>query len=208
MVGLLVSHTFESVEFLDLSLLLSSVAMADSDIHTILQGTTVNAAHCNTTRIRAVIQRGDEKLRCTLQLFRSRNDLYNLIEQIVDVVGRSLPVFSHPAILGRAIDYREIELFLSSVEVAHQVEHHLVNFLRTAVRLIHLINYNDRLQTQLQSLLQHKTSLRHRTLESVDKKQTAVRHIEYTLYLATKIRVTRGIEDIDFSTFPINRHIL
>lgn len=56
MIGLLVAHTLEGVELLDLGLLLGSVAVADGNIHSILQCTAVYTANGDTTSIRAVIE--------------------------------------------------------------------------------------------------------------------------------------------------------
>ena len=208
MISLLVTHTLECMKFLNLGLLLCTITMADCYIHGILQSTTMNTTYGDTTCIRAVVERSNKELRSTLQLLRSRDNLYNLVEQIVDVVCRIVVILSHPTILGRTIYYREIKLILSSIKVAHEIEYHLINFLWTAVRLIHLINNNDRLQTELQSFLQHETGLRHRTLESVNKQETTVCHIEHALHLTTEVGVSRSIEDIDFNTFPIDRYIL
>ena len=208
MVCLLMTHTLEGMEFLDLGLLLATVTMADSYVHTILQSTTVYTTYGDTTGVRAIIKRCDQELRSTLQLLRSRDNLHNLVEQIVNVICWLVVVIAHPAILCRTVNYSEVKLFLSSIEVAHQVEHHFVHLFRATVRLIYLINYNDRLQSELQSLLQHETSLRHRTLESIDEEEASVCHVEHALHLTTEVRVSWSIENINLCTFPIDRHIL
>ena len=56
MIGLLMTHTLEGVELLDLGLLLGSVAVTDSNVHAVLQCTTVNTTYGDTTCIRAVIE--------------------------------------------------------------------------------------------------------------------------------------------------------
>ena len=117
-------------------------------------------------------------------------------------------VLAHPAVLGRTVNYREVELVFCSIEVAHQVEHHLVHLFRATVRLIYLINNDDRLQSELQCLLEHETGLRHRTLESIDEEEASICHVEHALNLTTEVRVSRSIEDINLSTFPIDRYIL
>ena len=55
--------------------------------------------------------------------------------------------------------------------------------------------------------MQHETRLWHRTLEGIDEQQTAVGHVEHTLHLTTKIRVTRGVENIDLHSFPSDGHV-
>ena len=208
MVSLLVPHTLECMQLLNLRLLRRAVTMADSNIHTILERTAVYTSHGYAARVGAIVQGSDEKLGRTLQLLGSRNNLYYLVKQIVNIIRRALPVLCHPSVLGRTVDNGEIELFFRSVEVAHQVEHHFIHLLGTAVRLIHLVNYHDRFEPQLQSLLQDKARLRHRAFESIYEKEASVCHIEHTLHLTTEVGVTRSIENINLGSFPVDRHIL
>ena len=208
LVSALVTHTIKGVELLNLGLLHRTIAMGNGDLHTVLEGAAMYATHGDTACVRAIVERGDQHLRGTLELLRSRNHLYNLIKKIGNVSGGVVVVLTHPSVLGRAIDNGEVELVLGSIQREHQVEYHLVDLLRTAVGLIYLINYHDRLQANLECLLQHETGLRHGALKSVDEQQTAVGHIKYTLYLATEVAMSRSIDDIDFGAFPIDRNVL
>ena len=70
--------------------------------------------------------------------------------------------------------------------------------------LVHLVHHNDGLKTDLQRLLQHETCLGHRSLKSVDEQNASVGHVEHTLYLATEIGVSRGVDNIDFCSFPVD----
>ena len=56
MIGLLMAHTLEGVEFLNLGLLLSTIAVADSNVHAVLQCTTVYTTYSDTTCIRTVVE--------------------------------------------------------------------------------------------------------------------------------------------------------
>ena len=74
-----------------------------------------------------------------------------------------------------SLDLRnEVELFFGGSEGEHQVEHLLVDFLGTAVRLVYLIDDDDRLLTQRQRFLKHEPRLRHRAFERVHEQQHAV----------------------------------
>ena len=130
------------------------------------------------------------------------------VKQRHDVVSGLLPVGRHPAVLGGAENRGEIELFLSSVEVEHQVEHHLLHLVGTAVGLVDLVDHHHRLQSDLDSLLEHEAGLGHRSLESVDKEQTAVGHIEHTLHLAAEVGVSRSVYYINFSIFVVDGYVL
>ena len=76
----------------------------------------MNTAYGNTALIAGVVQRCDQHLGRALYLLRSRNHLHNLIQQIGDVICRLLPVLTHPAVLGRTIDHREVQLILSGIQ--------------------------------------------------------------------------------------------
>jgi len=148
-IGLLVTHTLEGVQLLDFCLLLRAIAVADGDVHAIANRTSVDTSHSNTSCVAGVIQRRDEHLRRTLKDAGSWNNFQNLVEQIIDIVRRSFEIWTHPAILGRTIDDGEVQLILCRIEVAHQVEDHLIDFLRAAVGLVHLVDHHDGLQTYL-----------------------------------------------------------
>ena len=202
-----VSHTLKGVQLLNLSLLHGAIAVCNGYLHAILQGATVYTTYGDTTLIARIVERCDEHLRCSLLLLWGGDHLYDFIKQISDIVGRFLPVLTHPAVLSRTINHGEIQLLLGGIEREHQIEYHLVNLLRAAVRLIHLVNYNDRLQADFECLLQHETCLRHRTFEGINQQQAAIGHVEHTLYLATEIRVSWSVDDIDFNAFPIDTDV-
>ena len=191
-----------------LGALLAAVAMDDGNVHAFAQSATVHTAYGNTAGIVGVVQAGNEHLRRTLQLMGSRYMLQNLVKEVGDILGGSTPVLAHPVVLCRTIDHGEVQLLLRSIEVAHQVEYHFVNLLGTAIGLVHLINHHKGFQTYLQCLLQHKTCLWHGTLKGVHQKDTSVCHVQYALHLATKIGVTRGVDDINFCVAIHDGHVL
>ena len=203
-VGLHVSHALKGMEFFDFGSFRRTVAMGNGYIHAIGERTAMNTSHGDTTGIAAIVETRDEHLRCSLQLFWGRNHLDDFVQQIGDVVGRSIVVLAHPSVLGRTVDHGEIQLVLGGVEREHQVEHHFIHFLRTAVGFVHLIHHDYGLQTNLQSLLQHEASLRHGTFEGINKQQTSVCHIEHTLHFSTEVRVSRSVDDINLHSLIID----
>ena len=166
------------------------------------------AAHSNTPGIRRIIQRSNQHLRCTLQLFGGRNILQDTVQKRINVISRLLPVGTHPIILGRTVDNGEIQLVLGCIQAEHQVEHHLVHFFGTAIWLIHLIHNNDRFQTNLQSFLQYKPCLRHRTFESIHKQNASIRHIQYTFHFTSEVTVSRSINNVNLGVFVVDRNVL
>jgi hypothetical protein len=78
---------------------------------------------------------------------------YNLARLMMLSVGLRQSV-AHPAILCRTVDGREVQLVVGSIQIEHQLEHHVANFFGTAIGLVYLIDDNDRFQSNLQSFLQ------------------------------------------------------
>ena len=203
-----VSHALERVQFLDFRLFARAVAVDDGHRHAAAQRAAVYASHGDAARIGRVVERGNEHLGRTLQLLGCRNHLQDLVEQVGDVRGRSLPVLAHPALLGRTIDDGEVQLVLRGVEVIHQVEHHFVHLLGAAVRFVHLVHHDDGLQTDFQCFLQDEARLRHRTLEGIDEQDAAVGHVEHALHLAAEVGVSRSVDHIDLYSLIIDADIL
>ena len=51
--------------------------------------------------------------------------------------------------------------------------------------------------SQLQGLAQHEAGLGHGPFEGVHQQNHAVHHLEHALHLAAKVRVARGVDDVD-----------
>ena len=99
-------------------------------------------------------------------------------------------------------------MVFGGIEREHQVEHHFVHLLGTAVRLVHLVDHHYRFQSDFQCLLQHETCLGHGTFESIDQKDATVCHIQHTFHLAAEVGVSRRVNDINLCTLIIDRDVL
>ena len=176
-IGLLTSHSLESMHLLDFYFFGSAVAVSDCHIHAFGNRTSVNATYGNATRIIGIVERSDEHLRRTFQLLWRGNDFHNFVKQIVDVFRRRIVVLSHPSVFGRAIYNGEIQLIFCCAKVAHEVEYHFVHFLGATVGFIYLVDHHDGLEANLESLLQNETCLRHGAFKGIYKQNTAVCHI-------------------------------
>ena len=110
----------------------------------------------------------------------------------------------HPALLGRAVENREVELLLGRIERGEQVEHFVGDFGGTGVGPVDLVDDDDRLKPDLESLGDHEFGLRQRAFGGVDQNQRAVDHVEDALDLAAEIGVAGGIDDVDPDVLPQN----
>ena len=205
---LLSAHTREGVELLYLRLFHLSATMGNGDVHALLQRATMHAAHRYATCIVAVVETRDEHLRRAFEYLGSGDVLEDAVEQIGDVCCRLLPVLGHPALLCRAVDNGEVELILRCIEVAHEVEHHLIHLFGAAVGLIDFVDDDDRLQANLQGFLQHEARLRHRSFEGIDEQQAAVGHVQDALHLAAEVRVARRVDDVYLRVLVVDADVL
>ena len=55
--------------------------------------------------------------------------------------------------------------------------------------------------------MQHKPSLRHRPLECIHQQEASIGHIEHALHFTAEVGVSRGIDDIDFTTLIANTDV-
>src|SRR5699024_6612592 len=80
-------------------------------------------------------------------------------------------------------------------------------FLVSCIRTVGLVDNDDDLVAQSQSLGQNKAGLWHWSLEGIDQQDNAVYHLEDTLYLAAEVCVSRGVDDVDFGAFVVDGSI-
>ncbi len=130
----------------------------------------------------------------------------NQIEQrLHTVVVRAFQRGGHPALLGRTVQNREIELFVGGVEGCEQVEHFVDHLDRTRVRTVDFVDDDDGLEAHAQRLGHHEFGLRQRAFGGVNQHQSAVDHIQNALDLAAEIGMARRIDDVDARAFPFDR---
>ena len=131
--------------------------------------------------------------------------LQHEIEQRRHVLLRALGRSRHPALLGRAVKDRKVELLVGGVERGEEVEHLVDDLARPRVGLVDLVDADDRLEADLQRLADHEFGLRHRPLGGVDQHDRAVDHRQDALDLAAEIGVARRVDDIDPHIPPHDR---
>ena len=73
------------------------------------------------------------------------------------------------------------------------------------IRPVDLVDGDDRLEADLERLLQHEFRLRHRPFGGIDEEHGAIDHIEDALDLTAEIGMARRIDDIDAGVLPDER---
>ncbi len=119
------------------------------------------------------------------------------LEQGRQVLLRVLHVGHRPALLGRGVDVREVELFVGGADGGEQVEGLVVDLVGVGVGPVDLVEHQDRPQAQLQGLAEDELGLRHDAFLGVDQQQAAVDHAEDPLDLAAEVCVSGGVDDVD-----------
>ena len=76
------------------------------------------------------------------------------------------------------------------------------------VGTINFVDDDDRFQPRLKCFAQDEASLWHWAFSSINEQQGSVCHLEDTFDLATKIRVTWCVDDVDLHAFIRKRNVL
>ncbi len=118
---------------------------------------------------------------------------------------RSLQAGRHPALLGRAVENREVELLVGGIERGEKIKHLIDHLGGARVSTVDLVDDHDGLEAHLERLRHDELGLRQRTLGGIDKHQCAIDHIENAFDLAAEIGVARRIDDVDAGAVPDNR---
>ena len=121
------------------------------------------------------------------------------------LVLRTLRIVGHPALLGRTVDDREIELLVGRVERGEKVEHFVDDLARAGIVLVDLVDADDRPQPDLQRLADDEFGLRHRPFGGIDEDDRAIDHRQDALDLAAEIGVAGRVDDIDPRVLPDDR---
>ena len=111
-----------------------------------------------------------------------------------------------PFLCARVNDW-EIELLVGCLQLNKKIENHIDDSMRPRIFPVDLVDDNDRLQFVLERLAQNETGLRLRSVVGIDDQKHAVHHFHDALDFASKIRVPRGVDDVDPIPVPVKSRI-
>ena len=150
-------------------------------------------------------QRADHAERAFLDLGLRHMGEDEIVHRREAVILRTFRRMGHPALLARAVEDREVELLVGGVERGEEVEDLVDDLGGAGVRLVDLVDRDDRLEAELQRLGDHELGLRHRALGRIDQHDGRVDHVQDALDLAAEIGVAWGIDDVDARILPDDR---
>ena len=109
------------------------------------------------------VEQGHEKLERRIPVDFGRRHMGNDgFEHRRQVTRPRIGVERGIAIPARGKEHREIELLIRRIEADEQVEYFVEHFLDALVRPVHLVDDDDRTQSERQRLAGHELGLRHR----------------------------------------------
>ena len=201
---------FNGVERNDLGVIRlgRTVIVADRDLLANLHRAALDAADADAANILVVVDRGNQHLGRAFGVdLRRRDVLQNLLKQRGQVGALGVRGHGCGARAARAIHDRAVQLLVRCVEVQKKLKHLIADLAQTGIRTVDLVDRNDDLMAKLQRFLEDETGLGHRAFRCVDQQHNAVHHLEDTLDLAGKVRVARGIDDVDFDALVMYRSV-
>ena len=155
------------------------------------------------------LERRDHHLQRAVRIaVRSRDFLDNRLHQRLEVRAVIVHAVLRNTVASRRVDDREVELIVIVIEFHEELEDLIVDIVHALVRLIDLVDDDNRLQLLLQGLAQDVLRLRHRAFECIDEQENAVDHVEDTLDLAAEVSVARSVDDVDLDAVVHDGRVL
>ena len=174
-----------------------------------LDASALDTSDSDASNVVVVVYGRNKVLHGTLVLgFGCGHIAQYLVEQGSKVGAGNVGIHRSRAVAPRAVEYRAVELFVGSVKIHEKLKHLVAYLVKTGVGTVYLVYYDDYLVTELKSLLQYKTRLRHGTLGGVNEEYNAVDHFEHALDLAAEIGVSGGVDYVYLYVFVFNGSIL
>ena len=185
------------------------IAINEHDILVRASRAAADAADSDAADEGICLERRDHHLQRAVRVaVRSRDLFDDRLHQRLEVRALIFHVVLRDAVAGRRVDDREVELIVIGIEFHEELEDFVVDIVHALVRLIDLIDDDDRLELLLQSLAQDVLRLRHRAFEGIDEQENAVDHVEDTLDLAAEVRMARGVDDVDLDAVVHDGRVL
>ena len=203
------AKALEGKQLRDSCLLDAAIELADRDRIADLDPAVEDAPDRNTPQVVARIEVGHEHLERSLAVpARWRHTVHDGIEQRAQILTAVVRRQARRAGPRAGVEHREINLLLGRIQVDEEVVHLVQHFLRTRVGAVDLVDHDDWRQTPFEGFPENEARLGQGTFRGVDQQQDAVDHREGALDLATEVRVSGRIDDIDEEIPVMNRRVL
>ena len=130
------------------------------------------------------------------------------LEQRAEIIVELVGLCASSSRQGLRVQNWKVRLLVGSAQLDEQIQRLIHDPMRSRGGAIDLIHHQDRLEPTLQGVTQHKTRLRHRTLDGIHQQQHTIYHVQYPLDLAAKVGVPRCIHETDRLVLVVDGRIL
>ena len=202
-------QTVKAEDLQDLALDLPAIGLGHGHNLVALDPATSNTTDPDNTGKGRIVQCRHLELQRTVRVdIRARRMRRDHLEQGRHVGADLAGLVRSPALQGRSIDHREVELVFIGAQTIEQIEGLIDHPVRARRRAVGLVDHHDRLETARQRLLGDERCLRHRPVDSIDQQQHAIDHRQDAFDLAAEIGVSGRIDDIDRPIAPGHGRVL
>ena len=211
--GGLAAQALEALDARDAAALDAAILLGRDDRQAGLDRALVDAADRDAAHVVVVVEvRHQELQRLGRIAGRGRHAVVDRLEEIGHPALAVVAVEGGPAIAAAGEEHREVERQVIGAQLDQQVEDLVHDRVGAALGAVALVDDHDRLQADLERLLQHEARLRHGALERVDQQQAAVGHAQHALDLAAEVGVARGVDDVHADALalvrPLGHHVV
>jgi hypothetical protein len=126
------------------------------------------------------------------------------LEQRRQILALVFQIGDGPAVAARRIENVEIELVVVGFEREEKIVDAFQRLVRLGVLTVDLVDDDDRLEAELQSLRQNEFRLRHDRFRRIHQQHHAIDHRQDALHLAAEIGVAGRVHDVDAVVVPID----
>lgn len=198
------SHAVKSLELINIrhfraDILLGFMVVYKYDRLVLPKRALFDSADADRSDVIGIIECGNKHTHRLVRVARGRGNIADdLLEQRNEVFARGIGIERSRAVTRRTVNDRAVELLFGGVEFHKQFEYFVHDLFYAGVGSVDFVYDDDYTVSEIESLLQHESGLRHRAFVRVHEKDYAVYHFENTLDFAAEISVTRGVDNVDF----------
>ena len=180
-------------------LLIWILVIADYYILIHLCVSSLDSSYTDTSNIFIIVDGRYQHLERSLIISLRRFDVvYNCIKKRSKVFAFLILTKRSSTSPARAEKDRTFKLFVICVKIKKKLKNLVPYFVKTSVRTVDFIYYDNDFVIHFKSLWKNESCLRHCTFSGVYKKQNAVNHTENTLNLSAEVSVSGRINYVYF----------
>ena len=138
---------------------------------------------------------------CWSYIFQDRIKKRSQILRFISQIFHCIPIFC------ARINNRKIHLLITRPKQNKQIKKLINHSVRSCRWFINFVEYDHRLESEFKTLFKHKFGLWHRPFIRIHHENHRIHHPQNSLYLASKVRMSWGIYDINPLTLIFNRGI-